>query len=491
MAEDGGHSAPAATTSETAVPALAMQHHASNSDNPPADIQTAPLTEETSPLSPRARTPNPFSRKNTSLDLDDYFKGPRDLSKHSKWPIFLQMHGSILPKMLLPLFVVGAWSSIITCISMYKTYLGTNPILLTVTGFVVGLGLSFRSATAYERYNEGRKYWAQLILASQSLGRIFWIHAKEREGDLGQKDLLAKLTALNLLVAFSVSLKHKLRYEPYTSYDDLSHLVGHLDTFANDATRNEPEKAAVRHHPSFFKSTGEYLGLSFAASNPRKTIKKSQRPLGNLPLEILSYLASFIDELIANGQLSVPMQQTLAYNNLASLNDVLTGTERVLTTPLPIAYSIAISQITWVYVFLLPFQLISVLTWVTIPAAVAAAYIILGILFIGREIENPFGEDVNDLPLESYCAQVASELDVLASKRKPRGSEWIESLDNRVLWPLSSSGWHAWMNRGEERIREAVKAKTEIGYEARKEMEAAEVKNGGGEQKSAVNVSNV
>lgn len=67
-------------------------------------------------------------------------------------------------------------------------------------------------------------------------------------------------------------------------------------------------------------------------------------------------------------------------NNIASLNDVLTGTERVLTTPLPIAYTIAISQITWVYVFLLPFQLLSVpnMGWVTIPAAVAAAYIILG-----------------------------------------------------------------------------------------------------------------
>ncbi len=52
-------------------------------------------------------------------------------------------------------------------------------ILLTVLGFVVGLGLSFRSSTAYERYAEGRRYWAQLITASQALGRVFWVHAKE------------------------------------------------------------------------------------------------------------------------------------------------------------------------------------------------------------------------------------------------------------------------------------------------------------------------
>lgn len=160
---------------------------------------------------------------------------------------------------------------------------------------------------------------------------------------------------------------------------------------------------------------------------------------------------------------------TVTDNNIASLNDVLTGTERVLTTPLPIAYTIAISQITWVYVFLLPFQLISVLDWVTIPAAVAAAYIILGILFIGREIENPFGEDVNDLPLENYCSQIASELDVLASKPKQRNCDWVESVDNRVLWPLSNNGWHAWMNRGEQRVRDAIRAKTEMGFEARKD----------------------
>ncbi len=43
------------------------------------------------------------------------------------------------------------------------------------------------------RYAEGRRYWAQLILASQSLGRVFWVHGKEREGELRERDILAKL----------------------------------------------------------------------------------------------------------------------------------------------------------------------------------------------------------------------------------------------------------------------------------------------------------
>jgi hypothetical protein len=113
-------------------------------------------------------------------------------------------------------------------------------------------------------------------------------------------------------VAFAVSLKHKLRYEPYTSYDDLSSLVGHLDTFAGAATNDSPAELTARKRPGPLKATGEYLGVSFATSNPRKTVKQAKRPLGNLPLEILSHLASFTDELVQNGQLPVPMQQTLA-----------------------------------------------------------------------------------------------------------------------------------------------------------------------------------
>lgn len=122
---------------------------------------------------------------------------------------------------------------------------------------------------------------------------------------------MIKRTALNLLTAFAVALKHKLRFEPYTNYEDLNSLVGHLDTFAFHATQDTPD-AALKHRPNSFKAVGEYLGVSFAASNPRKAIKKAKRPLGNLPLEIMGYLASYIDEIIENGQLSVPMQQTLA-----------------------------------------------------------------------------------------------------------------------------------------------------------------------------------
>ena len=437
---------------------------------PPLDTIEVPrplTSKDANPVSPRfSNSINPFTRHN-SLDLDDYFTGPRDLSRHSKWPIFMRMHGSILPKMILPLLFVGGWSTAITLINHFvNKNFGVNSVLLTITGFIVSLSLSFRSSTAYERYGEGRRYWGMLTNASNALGRVFWIHAADPEGVDTREVMLKKLNSMNLVVAFSVALKHSLRFEPYTAYSDINYLVSHLHTFAKEATTAQPERLSPR--KSFFKGMGEYLGVSFAASNPRKALKKTDRPLGNLPVEILNHLALAVDELVRNGQLDIPMQQTLAYNHIAMLNDILTGCERVLSTPLPLAYAIAISQITWVYIVLLPFQLVLLLGWITIPATMFAAYIILGFLMIGEEIENPFGEDVNDLPLESYCEQIAADLDIIASYDKRNGSAFLKSTSSIPLYPASSASLGTWMQRDEEALRTAIKGKPQKTFTMRK-----------------------
>jgi len=291
-------------------------------------------------------------------------------------------------------------------------------------------------------------------------------------------------TASNLVVAYAIALKHKLRFQPYTGYDDISHLVAHLQTFAGQATKQDPSKSIIPRN-NIFKEVGEYLGLSFASSNPRKALKKAEAPLGNLPLEILNYLGLYLDKLIAEGKLTVSIQQTIAckmfvltfsnpmlisaVNNLAALNDALIGTERVLSTPLPIAYTIAFSQITCIYVALLPFQLIGPLDWVTIPATIAASYIILGLLFIGQELENPFGADVNDLPLESYCEQVAANMDIVAAQAMDfeKTMALVESPENHVLFPTSSVPFSSWMLRSEGSLRDAIRKKPLATFEAK------------------------
>ncbi|KAF2874767.1 UPF0187 domain membrane protein [Massariosphaeria phaeospora] len=393
-------------------------------------------------------------QRNDSLKFDEYFLGPRELDRHSKLPMLLRIHGSCLPELIVPLLVVGGWTTTVCLFSRHVHNLGISSTLLTVLGFVVALSLSFRSSTAYERYMEGRKAWTTLTVTSQNLARNIWINAEERE-EFAKDDLIAKVTALNLIVAFARSLKHRLRFEPYTHYDDLKDLVQHLDTFAKEATKLEPERDDTG-PTSFWESWGAYLGISFAMSNPRKIIKRAKYPLGNLPLEILNHLNIYIRGIMSDGAFKANIYQTQALYAISTMNDVTATTDRILNTPLPLAYSIAISQLTWVYILILPFQLYSTLGLVAIPGTLFAAYIILGFAYIGQEIENPFGHDVNDLPLDNFCNQLAADISIIASFAPRKADSFVNNEKNLIMFPLSYESSDVWKERSIDEIREAL-----------------------------------
>jgi putative membrane protein len=155
------------------------------------------------------------------------------------------------------------------------------------------------------------------------------------------------------------------------------------------------------------------------------------------------------------------------------LNEALTGMDRVLQTPLPIAYSIAISQITWVYVMMLPFQLWDDLRWITIPGCIFAAYIIIGLSAIGNEVENPFGNDVNDLPLEAYCEELELDIDTITSQPAPTTREFMRRPGNMPIWPLSQKNYESWLHRSKQDIRDALMTKTKADMAVRKSFAMA------------------
>ena len=112
-------------------------------------------------------------------------------------------------------------------------------------------------------------------------------------------------------------------------------------------------------------------------------------------------------------------------------------------------------------VLALPFQLVKYLGWVTIPGVLVAGYIILGIAQIGRELENPFGQDVNDLPLDSFCLELANDIDTLTSEPAPLTTEdWMRGGGAKVLWPFSGKEFQAWENSSLDDIRKALKVKS-------------------------------
>lgn len=260
-------------------------------------------------------------------------------------------------------------------------------------------------------------------------------------------------------------MKHKLRYEIEYDYKDLQYLIDHLDTFAKSAHSAGADSDSETHNKLLhkIKTWGESLGVPFFQTNPAKPVKQAAsegRHHGNLPFEIMTYISVYIEDIMRKGQITAPYYTQIAASQLAMM-DAYGGCERVLQTPLPLAYSIAISQITWLYVLVLPFQLFEKLGWVTIPGTIIAAYIILGLAAIGLQIENPFGSDVNDLPLDRYCTGLEVDLNVLTSHAPPGPEDWMMKEDNKPLARYSDDGWDKLKAKSLEEIREELVHKME------------------------------
>ncbi|KAF8629373.1 hypothetical protein AX17_005669 [Amanita inopinata Kibby_2008] len=113
--------------------------------------------------------------------------------------------------------------------------------LLTVLGTVLGLVISFRTSSAYERYQDGRKMWTNISVASRNLAQQIWLHVPfDRQPINGTKmsvleSTIEKRTMINMIQAFSVSVKHFLRGEQGIYYEDLYPLISFLPKFADSS----------------------------------------------------------------------------------------------------------------------------------------------------------------------------------------------------------------------------------------------------------------
>ena len=175
-------------------------------------------------------------------------------------------------------------------------------------------------------------------------------------------------TCIELLLAFAIATKYRLRRQPSYDHPDLQPLIENLSTLAKSHFQRNGTMPSPRRNK--FLLALQSLGVSFARPIPRPLPSE----LGNLPLEILTYISAYLQSTIDAGACTIPLQgQILAA--IGSMSECLTGMERILATPLPLGFRIAISQITWLYILILPFQLLPTLDWVAIPGTVGSKFL--------------------------------------------------------------------------------------------------------------------
>ena len=238
----------------------------------------------------------------------------------------------------------------------------SQPILGSIIpSIVLGLLLVFRTNTAYDRFWEGRKWWGLLTTRIRNLAWQIWVAVEEHEP--GDRD--RKIAAERLLVAFAIAKKHYLRGEPASR--DMVPLV----------------------------SAEQY-----------KILQKSS----NMPLQIAKWIGDYLQNEYKSNCLNV-YQLTMIQELVKGLMETVGNCERILKTPIPIAYSVHLNQLILIYCLLLPFQFVKDLVWFTGPFVALISFTLFGIEEIGVEIEQPFGYDENDLPLDVFCNAIRQNVE--------------------------------------------------------------------------------
>ncbi|HEX2606834.1 MAG TPA: bestrophin family ion channel, partial [Flavisolibacter sp.] len=86
--------------------------------------------------------------------------------------------------------------------------------------------------------------------------------------------------------------------------------------------------------------------------------------------------------------------------------DICGACERIRNTPIPYSYSEFIKKFIVLYVITLPLGLVFSLEYYVIPVVVFIFYVLGSLELIAEEIEEPFGKDTNDLPLQRMCENI-------------------------------------------------------------------------------------
>jgi ion channel-forming bestrophin family protein len=294
------------------------------------------------------------------------FKALMKIAERSKWlQIAFQIDGSVIKSIGRRVFACGFFSFVISILYYLKLPV-SQPILANVIpSIVLGLLLVFRTNTAYERFWEGRKIWGNIVNNVRNLARQIWVSVDE----ISSEDKERKIAILRLLVAFAVATKLHLRGQGVN--EELEELM----------------------------PISKYLTL---------------QTMNNPPLEIAFWIGDYL-QLQYNRNCLNSYQLTALQELLNSLVDSLGACERILKTPIPLAYAIHLKQLLLLYCLLLPFQLVESLGWWTGIIAALISFTLFGIEAIGIEIENPFGLDKNDLPLDAICITMKRNIEDLIS----------------------------------------------------------------------------
>jgi putative membrane protein len=229
-------------------------------------------------------------------------------------------------------------------------------IVHNLLGFVMSILLVFRTNTAYDRWWEARKLWGTLTNTSRSL-------AMKMNAFLDKDDLVNRSFYKKSIPLFADTL--------------FTHLRSNRTQFMLDS----------KEHPEFETLDSEKHG----------------------PNQVASLIVSRSATLYKDGKINGD-QLLILNNEINAFTDVCGACERIKNTPIPLSYSSFIKKFIFIYVLTLPIGFVFSMGYFVIAAVPFIFYVMASLELIAESIEDPFGLDPDDLPIDKIGANIRTHV---------------------------------------------------------------------------------
>lgn len=233
----------------------------------------------------------------------------------------------------------------------------------TALAFLIG----FRNNSAYGRWWEGQRIWSRLKYDSRSFALLV-------QGLIGGGERTASIRngLIHRQIAFAWWLNRYLRKLPPGA--EVESLLA-VDEF---------QRAAGRHTP---------------------------------PLALLERQNEILQQLTEDGHLDSYRQVRLT-EMIQAFNETLGNCERLKKTPFPMQYTWFVYYTLIVFLFVLPLSLAGHLGYWAIPFSLIIGYAYIMLEYVGRHIEKPFENAVNDVPMDYIARTIEIDLRELLGDSK-------------------------------------------------------------------------
>ncbi len=277
-------------------------------------------------------------------------------------------HKADTVRKLFPLMVVMAiyswgiaWLEVDYLALSDKSAVKNLSLLHTLLGFAISMLLVFRTNTAYDRWWEGRKLWGSLVNNSRNLA--IKLNSMLPQGEDNHRNFFRQLI-------------------PRFAFELMVHLQSEETRFLLD---DKP-------HPEI------------------PDFDKSKHVPNQVALLIFNRMHLLHKQGIISGE-----QLLMLNNETSSFLDICGACERIKNTPIPYSYSSFIKKFIFFYVITLPIGYVFNLSYWVIPVVVFVFYVLASLEIIAEEIEDPFGKDSNDLPMQRMSENIRKNVSDILS----------------------------------------------------------------------------